>query len=250
MKTFKAYINKEVTESIRQYRYLILAAGILLFSILDPIMMKLLPNILKNQIKGDISSLIVLTKRSVLQNYIKDLFQIGNIFVIFTFCGTLSDEISSEKFVFPYSKGASPAGIVFAKFINQSFVTIILVILGFSINYYYVNLLFKNDAVPFQGVMIAAALMGLYYTLNIAITILLSSFFKNGIVSGMTALALSYLTVPLAQFKGISLFLPYKLITAANNFSNPSYAALILIFCYLAILLTTASLRMNKIEVI
>ena len=49
MRTFKAYFEKEIMESIRQYRYLVLAVGIIVFAILDPLMLKLLPKILANQ---------------------------------------------------------------------------------------------------------------------------------------------------------------------------------------------------------
>src|SRR5689334_9294992 len=139
MGTFKAYFKKEILESIRQYRYIVLAVGILFFSIADPIMMKLLPTILKAQLHGDLSSLFVTNRRIVMQSYVKDLFQLGAMFVVFTAANSLSDEISTQKFVFPYAKGSSPWGIVLAKISHYSITIIILTICGFTINHYYTN---------------------------------------------------------------------------------------------------------------
>jgi ABC-2 type transport system permease protein len=103
MGTFKAYLKKEIVESIRQYKYIVLLVGILFFAISDPIMMKLLPKILKSQTNGDLSSLFVVSPTIVLQNYIKNLFQLGAMFIVFTAAGSLCDEISTQKLVFPYS---------------------------------------------------------------------------------------------------------------------------------------------------
>ena len=71
-------------ESKRQYKYIVLAVGIIAFAILSPVTLKLLPKILGNQLKGDLSSLFVLTPKSAINDYIKNLFQIGTLFTIFT----------------------------------------------------------------------------------------------------------------------------------------------------------------------
>jgi ABC-2 type transport system permease protein len=72
MITFKAYFKKEIMESKRQYKYIILAVGIIAFAILDPVMLKLLPKILENQLQGqgDLNLLIVSTPKAAINNYI------------------------------------------------------------------------------------------------------------------------------------------------------------------------------------
>ncbi len=76
MTTFKAYFKKEIMESSRQYKYIILAVGIIAFAILDPFMLKILPKILEKQSQGDLSSLFVATPKSAINSYIKIFFKL------------------------------------------------------------------------------------------------------------------------------------------------------------------------------
>ena len=73
----------EIGNNLLRYECIVLGVGILVFAILDPIMLKLLPIFLKGQVvKGvDLSTVFLVTQKMALQNYIKDLFQIGNLFI-------------------------------------------------------------------------------------------------------------------------------------------------------------------------
>jgi ABC-2 type transport system permease protein len=219
MNTFTAYFKKEIMESIRHYRYLVLGIGIMLFGILDPIMLKILPTVMKDQLPVDISSLMtMITPKYMLQDYIKNLFQLSNLFITLSLMGMLRDEISEERLVFPYSKGCKPWGIVLAKVIHYSIVVMVLVIGGFSLNYYYGGLLFKGESASFGQVMVSALLVSLYFSFNISIVALMSSVFKKSIAAGIAALVISYFMPLAANIKSIVKFLPYTLISTANLF--------------------------------
>ncbi|MFL0269707.1 ABC transporter permease [Candidatus Clostridium radicumherbarum] len=251
MWTFKAFFKKEFMESIRQYKFIMLAAGILVFALLDPIMLKLLPTILKNQLPADISSLLITTQKTALQNYIKDLNQIGLLFIVFIFSGTLSDEINNQKLVFPYSKGASPENIVLAKFLSYSISVLIFTILGFLVNYYYVTILFTNNIVTFSSLIPAITLVFVYFIFNIALTLFFSSLTKKGLIAGITTLAVNFLTIPLAGIKSISKFVPYNLINAANKFTFQDCSTSIIFALAISILLIIFTIaKMFKVEVI
>lgn len=251
MWTFKAFFKKEFMESVRQYKFIMLAIGILIFALLDPIMLRLLPNILKNQLPGDISSLFITTQKTAVQSYIKDLNQIGILFIVFIFCGTLCDEIYNQKLVFPYSKGTKPGSIVLAKFINYSLSVSILTFLGFLVNYYYVNILFTKDIVTFSALIPVIILVIVYFIFNIALTMFLSSMFKRGLIAGITTLVVNFLNVPLAGIKSISKFVPYNLINAANKFTFQNCSTSIIFTLAISILfILFAAVKMNKVEVI
>lgn len=249
MGTFKAYFKKEILESIRQYRYIILVVGIIFFAISGPIMMKMLPEILKTQVKGDFSSLFVVTPTSVLQNYIKDLFQIGAIIIVFTLSGSLSDGITNEKFVFPYAKGCSPAGIVLSKILHYGIVITFLTIGGFLINNYYTNILIKGEAVPLNNVLLCSGLISLYFLFNIILVMFFSSVLKKGIVSGFLTLGILYFSTLLSNINVIGEFIPYRLIQDANllSFSHTS-KSIIIILVYCLILVFFTIYRMSRIE--
>lgn len=251
MGTFKAYFKKEIIESIRQYRYIILIVGLIFFAISEPIMMKLLPGILKSQVNGDISSLFVITRKSVLQNYIKDLFQLGTIFIVFSMAGSLSDEIANQKFVFPYSKGCKPSGIVLSKVLHYSIAAALITFSGFCISFYYTNLLIKGESVSFNNVAVSAFLVILYFIFIINLAVFFSSMLKKGLAAGFITLGIVYFSSILNNIESLRDFIPYRLIYDASLYSGtiPVKTAVIIIL-YCTILYSLAIFRMNKIEVI
>lgn len=255
MSTFKAYFKKEVLESKRQYKYIILAVSFLFFAILEPIMVKLLPEILKSQLtqgSGDISSLLPpMTQLTAMQNYIKDLFQIVTIVVIFTICSGLSDEITTEKLIFPYSKGSLPIGIVLAKLANYTLALTVFTFIGFSVNYYYSELLLKGAAVAFSSVLASAMYLSIYYFYTITLILFFSSIIKKGVITGIIVLVINYFSIAFIGIKTISKFIPYKLVEGASQFKNIDLNTTIISVIILSILFITLTIRrMNMVQVV
>lgn len=251
MRTFNSYFKKEIMESLRQYRYITLGIGILIFAILDPLMLKLLPNILKNQIPGDISSLFNITPSYAIANYIKDLVNIGNLFIIFTLGGILSEEIYGQKLVFPYSIGSKPAGIVLAKIIHYTLAVTIFTFLGFLIAYYYIGILISGDMPTLTSVMKSATLLSFYFAYNVVLVVLLSSLVKKGVGASLIVLLSNFVGMGAVKLEGIGKFMPYKLIEKANIMSfDGTRIPVSFIFIVSVILILITILRMNKVEVI
>jgi ABC-2 type transport system permease protein len=251
MTTFKAYFKKEIMEAKRQYKYVILAVGILAFAIFDPFMLKLLPKILEKQLSGDLSSLIVATPKGAINNYIKSLFQIGTLFIIFSFASTVNEEINEEKLVFPYSKGSKPMGIVLAKIIHHTVVVTILTFIGFLICSYYGGILFQGEKATVSGIMNSALLMSVYYFFNIALVTLFSSFVKKGVTAGFITLMITFLSAALVNLNTIGRFMPYKLVEGANLFTLEGYLFIIVFSIISSTLFIIATIfKMNKVEVI
>jgi len=255
MSTFKAYFKKEVLESERQYKYIILAASFLFFAILEPIMVKILPEILKSQLtqgKGDISSLLPpITQLTGMQNYTKDLFQIISIVIIFTICGGLSDEITTEKLIFPYSKGSLPLGIIIAKLLNYTLAITAFTFIGLSVNYFYSGLLLKGDYVAFSSLLLSATYLSLYYFYTITLILFFSSIMKKGIIAGMIVLVINYFSVAFIGIKNISKFIPYKLVEGANQFKYTNLTTTIISVIILSIIFISLTIsRMNRVEVV
>jgi ABC-2 type transport system permease protein len=251
MTTFKAYFKKEIMESSRQYKYIILAIGIIAFAILDPFMLKILPKILEKQLQGDLRSLFVATPKSAIISYINHLFQIGNLFIIFTLASSLSDEINGEKLVFPYSKGSRPSSIVIAKITFYTILVTILTFVGFLTCYYYGSFLFKGEKTSFSGIINSSILMSVYFFFNITLVTLFSSLVKKGVTAGFITLIITFLSSTLVNSHVIGKFIPYKLVLGANLFTLESYSYTIIftvIFSLIFIILTI--FRMNKVEVI
>ena len=255
MSTFKAYFKKEVLESKRQYKYIILAVSFIFFAIMDPIMVKLLPELLKSQLtkgSGDISAFLPpMTQLSGMQNYNKDIFQIVTLVIIFTICSGLSDEITTEKLIFPYSKGSLPHGIVLAKLVNYTLAVSIFTFLGLSVNYYYSGLLLKGTSVAFTAVLASAAYLSIYYFYTISLILFFSSLIKKGIITGIIVLVINYFSVAFIGIKNISKFIPYKLVESAGQFKYLNISTTIISIIILSILFIYLTIRkMNKVEVV
>ena len=253
MITFKAYFKKEIMESKRQYKYIILAVGIIAFAILDPVMLKLLPKILENQLQGqgDLNLLIVSTPKAAINNYIKSLFQIGSLFITFSFASTLNEEINEEKLVFPYSKGSKPIGIVLAKIIHNTMVVAILTFIGFMTCSYYAGILLQGEKVPISGIMNSVFLMSVYYFFSIALVTFFSSFVKKGVIAGFTTVMITFVSAAFVNLSTIGKFVPYKLVEGANSFTLKGYSGTIAVLIICSLLFITATIfNMNKIEVI
>jgi len=251
MTTFKTYFKKEIIESSRQFRYIILAAGIIAFAILDPFMLKILPYILKNQLSADFSGLFDISQKAAVMNYIKDLTQVGNIVIVFTLGGILSEEITSEKLVFPYSKGGSPLGIVTAKVVHYTLTVWIFTFIGFAVAHYYSGMLFEGEQVDFINILKSALLISLYYYFNITLVILFSSLLKKGIAAGFMVLGLNVVFSFLGNIKIVGKLLPGKLVDAANAFSLSGTVSSVIftIVCGIIFVCLTV-VRMNRVEVI
>ncbi|NQT67420.1 MAG: ABC transporter permease [Actinobacteria bacterium] len=254
MKSFKAYFKKEILESVRTNKYLILFIGIVFWALLDPLMLKLLPLLMKNYLPPDIAVMFsTFTRDTAFQTFLNDLFQIGTLFIAFTLMGLLSNEVSLKKLVFPYSRGANPAGVVLAKYIHYTVTISLFILIAFLTNYFYINRLFTGGILSIEIVLKSSLLYMLYYSVLLSILLYLSSLLKRGIIAGITVLVLGYTLSIFNQFKVVRAYLPnYLLLKAADIgyiFDNSLISTVIISFCIIILLVFFSILRMKKIDV-
>jgi ABC-2 type transport system permease protein len=254
MRSFKAYFKKEILESVRTNKYLILFIGIVFWALLDPLMLKLLPLLMKNYLPPDIAVMFsTFTRDTAFQTFLKDLFQIGTLFIAFTLMGLLSNEVSLKKLVFPYSRGANPAGVVLAKYIHYTVTISLFILIAFLTNYFYINRLFTGGILSIGIVLKSSLLYILYYSVLLSILLYLSSLLKRGIIAGITVLVLGYTLSIFNQFKVVRAYLPnYLLLKAADIgyiFDNSLISTVIISFCIIILLIFLSILRMKKIDV-
>lgn len=254
MRSFKAYFKKEILESVRTNKYLILFIGIVFWALLDPLMLKLLPLLMKNYLPPDIAVMFsTFTRDTAFQTFLNDLFQIGTLFIAFTLMGLLSNEVSLKKLVFPYSRGANPAGVVLAKYIHYTVTISLFILIAFLTNYFYINRLFTGGILSIGIVLKSSLLYILYYSVLLSILLYLSSLLKRGLIAGITVLVLGYTLSIFNQFKVVRAYLPnYLLLKAADIgyiFDNSLISTVIISFCIIILLVFFSILRMKKIDV-
>ena len=254
MGSFKAYFIKEIKESIRNHKYLILAVGFIFWALLDPLMLKLLPLLLKNYMPADISVLFsTFTRDAAFQTFLKDLFQIGSLFIIFTLMGIISNEVYSKNLVFPYSRGLKPAGMVIAKYIHYLITISLFILIAFLTNYLYIIRLFSEGSLSISIVFKSSLLYMLYYAVLLSFLLYLSCLFKRSIIPGIITLVFAYSLSILNQFKTIRSYFPNYLFLKAADIKNILDSTLIptviISFCIIILLVYLSILHMKKIDV-
>lgn len=253
MNSFTAYIKKEYMEGLRSFKFLILALGIILFALLDPLMLKLLPYILESQAPGmDLSQLANYTQEGAIQNYMNDLFQISNLVLVLTLMGILSEEIKNKTLIIPYSNKVNINGIVLAKYFVYGGAIFIITLVGFLVNYYYSKLLFPEEIISIGRVFKSSLIFGLYFLFNLSLVLLMSSLFRKGIAAGILSLSIIYLNPAIGMIEKVSKISPYYLVNQANilkdNYDSFLNKSILLTFLYIIILIGITVYRMNKIE--
>ena len=256
MRTFKAYFKKEVIESWRQYRYIVLATGFIIFAITDPIMLKFLPILLKSEIPPEMAGLLTIKFAPVqaFVNYIADIFQMVPLFLFLGLMGSIGDEIKNQRLVFPYSKGAGAPGIVLAKYVHYSLVTIVSALSGFLIAAYYSNLLFEGDKVNYLNAVNSAMLDALFFIFGIALLFFVSSLLKRGTPAAIITIVFFYFMPILTKIKALVIWVPSTLSTQAGllDAADPAIITrnVLITAGYTLILLFLTIRRMEKVEVI
>jgi len=254
MRTFKAYFKKEILEAIRTNKYLILFVGTIFWALLDPLLLKLMPILLKNSLPVDMSPLLLdFTRDSAFQNFMGDFFEIGTLFFAFTLMGLLANEITFKKLVLPYTSGAGSAGMVLAKYFHYGITLSVFILLSFLTNYFYVDQLFTGGILSIGIVIRSALLYTLYYCVLLAILLFLSSLFKRSLIAGIMIIVFGYTMSIFNQFPDIRLYLPnYLLFKAAdirNVFNNTLIPTVIIALGLIIIFIFFTIRRMKKIDI-
>lgn len=260
MTSFKAYIKKEIIEGLRSYRYLVLLLSMVIFAILDPLMLKLLPVLIGGQLPEGVIQLFKITQTFAVQNYIKDFSQIINIVIILTLMGLMVDERQNKTLVFPYSKGVSVTGMIIGKNIAYSVALPLCIFIGFCTNYYYSSILFSEDPVNILNILKVAGLFSIYYIFIVSLLIFLGSLSQRKLFVGISSLGIVFLLSVLGNIDILRDFLPSNLISLAGNIitgvpsSKFGIGSMLVtigsVVLYIGIFNMLAVIRMKKVEIL
>lgn len=117
MKSYVAFIKKELIESIRTYRLVIMLTVFLLFGIISPLLAKLTPELLKYLGTGDlVITLPELTAMDSWAQFFKNVGQMGMLVLVIVFAGTMANELSRGTLVNVLTKGLNRKTVILSKF--------------------------------------------------------------------------------------------------------------------------------------
>ena len=243
-------IRKEFLYSMRNSRFLIIAAAFMFLGLLTPIMLKvILPMIFSSQFPGMdesmIEQMVDMSQRGSLQGFFNDLFEMGTIIAVFTLCGLLAQELKDNTLVIPLCSGKSFSHIVSAKMIVFSIIVTASTTAAASVSYLYSGLLFDFD-IGYLPLLQASLLHSLYLIFILSCIIFVGSITSKPIATGVTTLVISYGTYGIGSLLDINKWLPSGLIiqtqslAAGTGTSLDSDFALTLVITAAIIILFTA----------
>jgi ABC-2 type transport system permease protein len=188
MKGYIAFTKKEVLESVRTYRVLILFLVAFLVGMLSPVMAKLMPEIFKSlQLDGIVITLPPPVALDAYAQLFKNMTQIGMLVVLLVFSGMLSNEIMKGTLIPMLTKGLSRSAVILSKFTVSLTIWTFALFLSFITTYGYTAYLFGSGNQP--NLLFSVFCLWLFGAFLLSL-ILLSSSFMPGNFGGLTLTAL------------------------------------------------------------
>lgn len=253
-------IRKEFLYSMRNSRFLIIAAAFMFLGLLTPIMLKvILPMIFSSQFPGMdetmIEQMIDMSQRGSLQGFFNDLFEMGTIIAVFTLCGLLAQELKDNTLVIPLCSGKSFSHIVCAKMIVFSIIVTASTTAAASVSYLYSGLLFDFD-IGYLPLLQASLLHSLYLIFILSCIIFVGSITSKPIATGVTTLVISYGTYGIGSLLDINKWLPSGLIIQTQSLAagtgtslDADFALTLVITAAIVLLFTALSIfRLRTME--
>lgn len=242
-------IKKEILEFTRSKKLLILAGLFLFIAVASPITAKLIPDLLKNipNTSGITINIPEPTWRDSIDQFVKNITQIGIIVIVFIFAGIVAEEKNKKTLEIVLSKPISRVGLIISKFAASKIVLLAIFIVSSAIFYLYTVSIFGNFSLI--NFFWLSLFILVFILLIMSITIFCSVLTSNQIIAAALAFFIEIVLITILGYVDtITKYLPgyilgnYKDLMVNGQISNflPSVftsVGLILLFAIFSILI-------------
>ena len=255
MNGFAAFLSKELIQTVRSMRLLIVVAVFLLLGLMNAPLAKFTPQILEMTGIGDLSGALSLADPQAFDAWVQFFGNVGQmgILVILLICGsTLSGEKSKGTLILPLTKGLGRSGVILIKFLTISALWTVSVLVAALSSWFYTVLLFPDSGVEY--LVLTIALLWLFGEFLLAMIPLSSVLFKGSMGGLIVPGGVLFLVLVMSAFPDLLFWNPMLLGTngimlmigtkVPIDFLAPSLVAIGAIVGALA----AALLRFRKIE--
>lgn len=216
--SFRASLKKEWLEALSNHRLLIIGICFVGFAILDPLMTKLMPLILENQLAGiDLSALIKTTQKAAVGMYIGDLQELVQVVFVLLMMGSISQERSEKRLVIPLSMGLDLRAAYAAKWLLYGLILAFIIPFSMSVAFVYSGILFGFEGDLLPSITTASAFTTIYFVALLSFTLAMSEGFERPLTAGISTLFAVYGTsVIMGLWSSTKPWLPAQLIDFAK----------------------------------
>lgn len=146
MKHYFAFIKKELLDSIRTYKMLIMLLVFFAFGIMNPLTAKMTPDLLKAVMpKGMSITMADPTGFDSWTQFFKNISQMGFIVMVCIFSGVLGTELSKGTLINMLTKGLSRSAVILSKYTSMALIWTMSFLLSFFVTWGYTAYLFPDD---------------------------------------------------------------------------------------------------------
>jgi ABC-2 type transport system permease protein len=245
MRNYLVFLKKEVLEYAKTYKLLIMLMVFAVFGITNPLMAKLLPEILGSLMTdGIIMALPEATAYDAWTQFFKNATQMGLIVMVILFSGILSSELSTGTLINMLTKGLSRTAVILSKYTCMVLVWTISIALCFGLTYGYTVYLFPAGETA--NLLFSTFCLWLFGLFLLAILLLAATLTKSNygclLITGAVVVACMLVNIipTTHRYNPISLAVD-NLGLITNSIEVPSLYCTILISCLLSFLFVLLS---------
>lgn len=138
MRAYFAFTKKELIESFRTYKFVILLSIFLLFGIMNPLFAKLTPALLESMaVEGMTITMPEPTAMDSWTQFFKNVGQMGIVVLVILFAGIMANEFNSGTLVNILTKGMKRYAVILSKFTASAAIWTLSYLLCLTVTYFY-----------------------------------------------------------------------------------------------------------------
>jgi ABC-2 type transport system permease protein len=212
---FTVLLRKEIIESFKTFKLLIVVAVLLLLGLGTPLLLKFLPEISGDQVPISIPEFGAF---DAIQSWLSTLSQIGLLIMVLIAMGAIAQERERRTAVMTLSKSAGFGAFITAKLAALILILGIGLFLGAAGCYLYTVVLLGNfSAADFLFINLLA---GFYLVVCLSVTVMYSAFFRNQLAAGGLAFITLIGLVLISNIPVIGDYTPSSLMNWAAQISK------------------------------
>ncbi|WP_078382310.1 ABC transporter permease [Sutcliffiella halmapala] len=220
MKNFITLFQKELTESLRNGKWIWLPIAFIIIGISQPITSYYMPQILEsagNLPEGTVIEIPTPSGEEVLAGTLSQFGTIGSLLLVLATMGTISNERQNGSLTLVMVRPVHPFQYIVSKWAAQLLIALVSFLLSYGLTWYYTNLLF--NPVNWDVMLTSSAIYSLWIVFLLSVTILMGTFLKaTSGIAGLSVIVLGGLSVISSLFITYTQWSPTNLRAHATAF--------------------------------
>jgi ABC-2 type transport system permease protein len=178
LSAFIAFVKKEICEYLRTYKLFILTTVFLLFGFMNPIVAKIMPELLASLLPEGMSiSLGTPTALDSWAQFFKNVSQMGVIVLVIMMSGIMANEFNRGTLINMLTKGLPRPTVILSKFTAATAIWTFSYVLCFVVTYIYTAYFWRMDGI--MNMFLAVSSLWLFGLLLISLLIFGGVLFSN-----------------------------------------------------------------------